>query len=180
MQGAKNGSKGPNAADSHSRKFHGKITSPDGPQKNKVSSFECISFLGQVAPLDSDQTKKLKLPKELYVGDTDNSYSLDPDDDVVSIRNDLLFLGKMPDKLPAFAIDVTSKGSNTFCILVDRKRKIVIADPISNMYAEQGSWDTFFKSIDEALAAVAKFEKEGREVEYVVINESFMSVKDAS
>lgn len=179
MRGEKNGSKGAKVVDIDSRKFRGKTTSQDDPRRRKVSSLECLDLLGQVAPIGEDQTKKLKLPKELYVSDTDTSYSLDPDDDVVSLRNDLLFLGKLPDKLPAFAIDVTSKGSNTFCILVDRKRKIVIADPISNMYADQGSWDMFFKSIDEALAAVKKFEKEGRKVEYVVINESFMSVKDS-
>jgi hypothetical protein len=180
MRGEKKGSKGADVVDINSRRFRGKTIASDDPRKRKVSSFECLTFLGQVAPLDENKTKKLNLPKELYLGDTDNSYSRNPDDDVVSVRNDLLFLGKMPDELPDFAIDVTSKGSNTFCILVDKKRKIIIADPISNMYADQGSWDTFFRSIDEALAAVKKFEGEGRKIEYVVINESLMSVKDAS
>ncbi len=178
MQGAKKGSKGESAAGTNPRKFRGKTTSSDDPRRRKVSSFECLTSLAQVAPLDEDRAKKLKLPKELYVGDTDNSFVLDPDDDVVSLRNDLLYHGKMPEKLPAFAIDVTSMGSNTFCILVDRKRKILIADPIDNMFSDQGSWDLFFKSVDEAVAAVKKFESQGRKVKYVVINDSLMSVKD--
>ncbi|MFH1684820.1 MAG: hypothetical protein ABH983_00800 [Candidatus Micrarchaeota archaeon] len=48
------------------------------------------------------------------------------------------------------------------------------------MYAYQGSWDTFFRSIDGALAAVKKFEEKCRKLEYVVVNESLMGVIDSS
>ncbi len=180
MQGGKKGSKGADVIDLAERRFKAKNSAPDKNQKRKVTSAECIAFLGRIAPLDEKGAKELKLPKELFVGESETSFTSNPDDNLVSLRNAVLMHELPPDDLPDFAIDVTSKGSNTFIILADKKRKILVVDSVRNMYSEQGNWKMFFVSIKDALQALKKSEKEGKKVEYVVVNESTIEVREAS
>jgi hypothetical protein len=180
MQGGKRGSKKGDVIDLAERRFRAKNANPDSNKKSKISSAECVSILGTVAPLDEKTAKKLNLPEELFVGESGTSFTGNPDDNIAPLRSAVLMHDSPPGDLPDFAIDVTSKGSNTFCILADKKRKIVVADAVRNMYSEQGSWDMFFKSVADAINAVKTSEKQGKNVEFVVVNESMIEVREAS
>jgi hypothetical protein len=180
MQGGKKGPKEADVIDLAERRFRKKNAGPDRNQKRKVTSAECLEILRRIAPLDEKKAKELNLPKELYVGESETSFTANPDDDVAPLRNAVLMHDSPPDDLPEFAIDVTSKGSNTFCILADRKRKIVVTDSVRNMYSEQGSWKMFFTSMSDALDALKRSEKEGKKVELVMVNESMVEVREAS
>lgn len=180
MQGGKRGSKGADIIDLAQRRFRAKNANPDNNKKRKISSAECVSILATVAPLDEKLAKELNIPEELFVGESGTTFTRNPDDNIAPLRNAVLLHDPPPGDLPDFAIDVTSKGSNTFCILVDKRRKIVIVDAVRNMFSGQGSWEMFFKGVAEAIEAVKSFEKQGKNVEFVVVNESMVEVREAS
>lgn len=180
MQGGKKGSKGADVIDLADRRFRKKNAGPDNNRRRKIASAECVEILSRVAPLDEKRAKELKMPKELFVCESETSFTSNPDENVTSVRNAVLMHDSPPDDLPEFSIDLTSKGSTTFCILVDRKRGILVADSVRNMYSEQGSWDMFFRGMKKALEAMKKSEEEGKKAELVVVNERMVQVREAS
>jgi hypothetical protein len=148
----------------------------DSNSARAVSREECLNALGNVAPVPKDLVPLLDIPEKLYHVDSglggSTSFSSQPDRNVAAVTGSLLLGLDFPKELPDYGIHISSRGSNVFCTLVDRRRKIIICEDVRNMFAKQGSWDFFTYGLKEVLARAAELESRGEKFSFVISKDS--------
>ncbi len=123
--------------------------------------------------MDEGTMKLLALPPRLHDagGGRRISFSSDPQTPASALSGSF-FLGlPLPDKPPAYAIDLSMKGSSLYCTFVDSKRKIMVSVPVSSLAAPSADWDALGLSIRSALRGVSEAGKSGRKFAFVMVGE---------
>jgi hypothetical protein len=145
-------------------------------EQGSVAHAAVLEMLGKVAPLDDETVELLAIPQKLFMLD-ELSFSSEPSRSAQGIGYTIFMRSLLPEDLPDYAIELFGRGSNVFCALVDKKRKVIVFDSISNMYVKEGgSWASFVANLKDALSRVKALEAEGAEFRYVVSNESNVTV----
>ena len=130
----------------------------------------CVSALKEFASMSDDFTVLLQLPDKLYLlgNEETPSFSSQPNRSAEGVAGAMLFGYPFPKELPDYAIHISSKGSNIFCTMVDRSRKIIVSEPIRNIQDEKGDWGTFEATLRKALLKSESFKADGRTFSFVV------------
>lgn len=138
----------------------------------KVSKAEALEMMKGLASAPKELSDALSMPDSLFlVGDTP-SLSSEPSKGIARVFGSLIMGGPLPHDVPDYGIHISQHGSSLFCTLLDRKRKIIVCDSISSGYSENASWDSFIRSVDDALSLVRESEASGRAFDFVVNKEN--------
>jgi hypothetical protein len=142
----------------------------------RMSRDVCISVLEILAPVPESLKGKLNLPETMHsVSATSTSLSSEPGKSVMALAGFLLLGAPFPEGLPDYGIHITTSGSNTFAILYDSARKIIVCESVENVYAENGSWSSFESSLSDAVSAAGMFKREGRQFQFAVVKDGLIS-----
>ncbi|MBU0532596.1 hypothetical protein KKB44_03820 [Candidatus Micrarchaeota archaeon] len=141
----------------------------------KLNADECAALLSGIAPITPEISQLLQIPKTLYMLGNEPSFSSQQDRGINEIVKSLLYGSPMPVVLPDYGIYISSRGSNVFCTLVDKKRKIIVHATINSMYAKQGSWKSFQQTIQRALDTAKSYETKKEPFNFVLTNEGITS-----
>jgi hypothetical protein len=137
---------------------------------NSVTREDCIGQLRRLAPMSDEQAALLGIPPRLYrIGES--SFSSEAGNGIAKAAGALMLGGAFPPGLPDFGMHISSRGSNTFCTLVDRGRGIVVFDDIKNMYAGDGSWSGFLDNLAQAARLAESYRRGGKRFEFVIMKE---------
>ncbi len=112
------------------------------------------------------------MPDALYLVGDATSVSSDAAKGIGRVFGSLMAGEPMPSALPEYGIHVSEHGSSVFCTLLDRRRKIIVCDSISGAFSENASWDSFIRSVRDALGAVRERESGGEAFDFVVNKEN--------
>lgn len=141
-------------------------------QKPKqLSGAVCISLLKRVAPLDESIAKLMKLPEKLYrMGKPGEelSFSSDPFKSIDGVVASLDSGGSFPSQVSDYGILIHSRGSNVFCTMVDKSRKVIVTADVRNAFESQGGWDIFAANVDRAIMQAQNLQADGREFNFVI------------
>ncbi len=154
------------------RGFHGRDVVVDKEYPREVDKKTCIAFLSGIGPVSEELSALLEIPEKLLMVSNSPSFSLEAERTAAPITNYLLFGTSKPKVLPDYALHISSKGSNVFCTFVDKKRKIVVNDTVNSMYAKEGSWKSFERALERALAATKDYESQGIKFDFVLVREN--------
>ncbi|MEW6035944.1 MAG: hypothetical protein AB1529_04995 [Candidatus Micrarchaeota archaeon] len=134
-----------------------------------------VALLETVGRIPEDVVSLLELPERLYSVGPGPSISSDPSNGIGKVVAYLTFNSSMPMLLPDYGIYISSRGSSTFCTLLDRRRKIIVHDSVGNAFAEGDSWNMFGDSVRAALQAVRRREATGEKFDFIISKESSIS-----
>ncbi len=141
---------------------------------NSVTREECIGGLRRIVPMSDEQANLLGIPARLY-RTGESSFSSDAEKAAAKAAGALMLGSEFPAGLPDYGIHISSRGDNTFCTLVDRKRGVVVFDDIKNMYVSAGSWTGFLDNLAQALRLAESYRRSGRRFEFVIVKEGSVS-----
>jgi len=141
---------------------------------DKISKEECLAALKSIAPLNGRLKELMGLPDQLYRL-SESSFSSKPDETAELVANHLLYGDAHQDTFPNYGIHISSKGTNSFCTLVDKKRKIVVHANVNNAFSSGGSWDKFQTGLMRTLAAVKKLEENNQDFRFVVSDQTMLT-----
>ncbi|MFN7991184.1 MAG: hypothetical protein U0R44_03420 [Candidatus Micrarchaeia archaeon] len=128
-----------------------KAPSPPEKRPAEATAESVEEYLRKIAPLSEDLLSKLEIPSRLYTADG-SMFSSDPETSMGPLARSILLRLDLPELLPDYGIGILSQGSNTYCMLLDKRRKIIVFEPVANMYVKEGgSWADFASSLDEAI-----------------------------
>ncbi|MEW6722712.1 MAG: hypothetical protein AB1324_05610 [Candidatus Micrarchaeota archaeon] len=143
----------------------------------KITRAECMERLSEIAPVSQDVLGLLGLPQEIYlVSPAPASFSTDSGKTIAGVASALMFDSALPSDMPEYGVHISPQGSNVFCTLVDKKRKIIVCESISNMYAPNGSFVAFSDSVRDALDAVREQEAGGEPFSFIIFKDSVSRV----
>lgn len=132
-------------------------------QSNHANRADSIHLLSHVANINPELNTLLAIPESLFiVGDGVRSnlcLSSSPDIDLSAIER-LLTRGDQPSAesiaaAPDYAISFPTQGSTSFCLFIDRSRKIIVFAEIGNIQAHGGfSFDALETALTTTLERV--------------------------
>lgn len=141
-------------------------------QDRQVPSKECLDELRRFGALDKELQAQLKLPKRLYSHGSPErpSYSSDPAASINPYASSIMqgMDRAPPEGLPEYGIAIASRGSSVFCVLVDRKRGIIVSESVRDPHAPEGSWRPFASALKEALEYGDWLKSQGSGVRFVM------------
>ncbi|MFN7991178.1 MAG: hypothetical protein U0R44_03390 [Candidatus Micrarchaeia archaeon] len=132
---------------------------------------ECLERLNKIAPVDDGFIAMLGLPENLQRLGEDH-FSTDPENGLYPVEGAINFGYPFPSSVPDFGILLSTKGSDLFCTLLDRKRKIIVSAPVRNANAASGSWSGFREALRAALSRAGELSSAGTSFTFVVESES--------
>jgi len=142
----------------------------------RVSRDACIATLEILAPVPESLKGKLIIPETMHsVGAASTSLSSEPGKSAMALAGYLLMGAPFPQDLPDYGIHITTSGSNTFAILYDSARKIIVCESVENAYAENGSWSSFESSLSEAVSMAGMLKRDGSQFQFVVVKDGLIS-----
>ncbi len=139
----------------------------------EITRKEMITALRRVGPLSEDLSEAFAIPDTLYTKDN-QSYSASKDSDPAAVSASLLFGTALPEAMPEYSIHIFGRGSNTYCVLVDAKRKVIVMDRVNHMQAESGHWGSFTTNLRLALEAAGSLISEGADFRFLVSENGLM------
>lgn len=131
-----------------------------------VPSQDCLKALESLGSVTKELSMMLNMPKELFKTGTGFgrvSYSSEPDNAGDALATYLILNQRKTEfpQVPDYAIILTAMGSSAMCILVDRERKVIVADSVKSAYSDLGSWAQFQRHLENALEEARRLD-EGR------------------
>ncbi|MBD3210178.1 hypothetical protein GF318_02245 [Candidatus Micrarchaeota archaeon] len=135
----------------------------------------CLALLGNVAPVTEELSDALLMPDQLLLLGQGPSFSTEAETGAGRVASHFFYGTPIPDRLPDYAVCISSRGSNIFATLVDRNRQIIVHENVSSMYAEKGSWDSFIELISQAMEGAREMRKQVGEFRFAVNREGVMS-----
>lgn len=155
------------------RDFRGSDVVVEEKQPEKANKEKCIALLDAIGPVSEELATLLQMPDKLYLlGSYPPAFSSDPEKGAGTLANYLLYSAVKPIRISDYALHLGSRGSTDFCTFVDKKRKIIVHEVVTTMYAETGSWDDFTDSLKKAIATVKDYESKGVKFDFVLVNNS--------
>lgn len=143
-----------------------------GQERRITGRDECrkaLSLYGEISP---GFASMLGLPEKLYRhgGPDGASFSSDADGGIDDFANRLLQMMdiQLPPRIPDYGITVTSMGGTIFAVLIDKPRKIIVAESLRGMQDAEGSWDLFESALRRALGYASTLESRGEEFRFVL------------
>ncbi len=132
-------------------------------------------MLGKAAPLSKELAAMMNIPGELHE-ENRWSFTSEKDKSVQALADAFILKSPLPQGLPEYGINISSRVSNTFCTLIDRKRKVIVFESVGNMHVpEGGSWGPFQSSLKDALAEAKRLEAAGTAFSFVICNEGIVA-----
>ncbi|MEW6748513.1 MAG: hypothetical protein AB1295_02290 [Candidatus Micrarchaeota archaeon] len=117
----------------------------------------CITLLEGFARVPGSLVKALALPEKLFRLDEGPSVSSDPKEGISRIAKALVagdkVTSEMLDGTPEYAIAMTYRSSSSFCVLLDKRRKILVMAELGNTLGSGLSWEPMTDAINEAVAS---------------------------
>ena len=148
--------------------------------ENELSAEACQAMLEErvSAPMGEGLKALLEMPPKLYsVGaEPGKSFSSNPAKSVERLAGHLLHDLSFPEDLPDFGIHLTQKGSNAFCVLFDRSRKVIVCQDVQNMFVEHGSWLSFENALRDALSAADSLRADGKDFSFVISRDGLIRI----
>ena len=138
---------------------------------------ECISMLETLAPVSKSFQDILRLPETLFQVGEGRSFSSDPDRSISEIAYYLTAGKEISAELlkttPDYAIEITYRSSTNFCVLLDKKRKILVMQSLGNPLGQELTWDYMARAIEDALRDVSS--RRGEDFAFIVNLENITS-----
>ena len=139
-------------------------------KEKPVNSTTCTYLLNGVSPLPEDLPRLLEMPETLYMSPDTTSFTSESGKHAFLAAQAIAYGESLPRDLPDYAICTFNKNSALFCLLVDKRRKIIVFNSISNIYSGTGgSWTGFEESLRDAVAFSRKLQQSGDDFAFVVM-----------
>ena len=175
MAGSKHDEKKPNVIHPGQRRRRKTPSLVEKPGM-EIPAAGVIRKLGKALPLSGELEAALGLPKIAY-SHGKLSFSSDPAASPDALSESFLEGGKIPEEIPDYGIRVSARGSNSYCTLIDRTRKVIIFESIGNAFVKEGgSWNSFLSSLKKALELAKELEASGKKFDFVLIKEKTQEV----
>jgi len=130
------------------------------------------AVLRRVAPLEPEQ---LVLPPVLFAQE-DYAFCSKPDTGMEQFAIDCNRLAPDPKAVSAeWALILFGRGSHTFCVLLDRERRLLVLDQVGSVYSG-GGWTSFIACVGTATHEIRKLDELGAVYDLVVVREGLVSV----
>jgi hypothetical protein len=138
---------------------------------------ECIGILECVSEMDQELLELLDLPPVLFRFGDELSYafSSSPDQGIGVVFQHLFFAMPWNPDFADYGIYLVPRGSHVFCLLVDRRRKIIVCEQVNSMYAMQGDWEEFKVSLRATLDQAKDMLAGNQEFEFVVTKDGIVN-----
>jgi hypothetical protein len=104
------------------------------------------------------------------------SFSSSPEISLSSLVSGIFMTRVVPEKMPEYGIHVFARGSNSFCSLIDTKRKVIVIEAVQNVQTDAGSWFAFSSSLSESLKKAELLKKSKEKFRYVLTADSDTTV----
>jgi hypothetical protein len=138
----------------------------------EVDKDKCVELLSHIAPVSERLARLLELPEMLYLLSDSPSFSSSKNmgESAGRVATHLIFATPMPDKLAGYGLHIDSRGSNVFCTLVDKKRKIIVHATVNSAFSKtgKGDWRNFQFALKCALATAKNYKTQGKEFAFVM------------
>lgn len=135
----------------------------------------CLSLLGIVANVPADLARVLDVPPKLYSVGEGPSISSDPEKDLSDIAFKLVanqeLKSEMLAEAPDYAIYITYRSSSSFCLLLDKRRKIMVFEGLGNALGGGLSWGPFIDAVDDAVKSRDELKKRGEKFDLILSEE---------
>lgn len=160
------------------RKDTGSSTQAKNREVEPVSSETCIRILECVTEMDEELVSMLELPPTIFKLGRGESYSFSssPDRGIGRVFFSLYLGGLWKTDFADYGIALNQRGSHVFCILVDRRRRIIVIDAVNSMYASEGSWDQFKSTLRKALEKAKTMMERNYDFEFIISREGFTKI----
>jgi len=142
--------------------------------RTEIEKKEVLRLLKNAAP---DVTEKLEqlfeMPKKIYVAQMQGmtSFSSEKEKGIEQLATTLVLGGEdnkeLPMDLSDYGIVLITMGSNTYCVFVDRKRKVMAFEHISSMHS-QGTWSDFSDVLNDSVSAAKTLEERNISFSFVI------------
>ncbi|MFN7991372.1 MAG: hypothetical protein U0R44_04420 [Candidatus Micrarchaeia archaeon] len=146
-----------------------------GGLSKMISRGVCLGLLARIAPIDKELEDMLRMPEKMYMIERSDCFSSQSDRDISGVVMHLQFGLSMPLDFADYGIDVSGKGSSSFCTFVDRSRKVIVSMPLQTLYGGEASWDDFKDGLRHALSAAKAKEGSGERFDFVLFKDSLIS-----
>ena len=157
------------------RKFRKPPVGPEEPSRKPPEAAPLLAMLGRTAPVGKELRDMLAIPAGMH---EENRWSFTSEEgkSVQALADAFMRKAPMPQDLPEYGINISSRGSNSFCTLIDRKRKIMVFESVGNMHVpEGGSWRSFQSALKDALDEAGKLGQSGTPFSFVICNEGILA-----
>ncbi|MEW6722820.1 MAG: hypothetical protein AB1324_06160 [Candidatus Micrarchaeota archaeon] len=133
-----------------------------------------LARLPRLARMGTDFVSLLGIPPGLHeAGDGSlPSFSTDPAVPASSLAGVFFLKLPLPPKVPDFAIGLSEKGGSLYCIIVDKKRKIIANARVGGAHAAEFDWEELGLCIRAALRESESLEAGGNKFRFVLADES--------
>jgi len=135
----------------------------------------CLSLLGIVANVPFGLARALDIPSKLYSVGEGPSISSDPEKDISDIAFKLVSNQELKPKMiaesPEYGIYITYRSSSSFCLLLDKRRKIMVFESLGNALGGGLSWGPFIEAVDDALKSRDEMKKRGEKFDLILSEE---------
>ncbi|MEW6036483.1 MAG: hypothetical protein AB1529_07770 [Candidatus Micrarchaeota archaeon] len=156
------------------KKFPGPQAKPE-PDRKSAEASPVLAMLGKAAPLGKELAGMLSLPGELHE-ENRWSFTSEKGKSVQALADAFILKSPLPQGLPEYGINISSRGSNTFCTFIDSKRKVIVFESVGNMHVpEGGSWSSFQSSLRDALEEARRLGALGTAFSFVICNEGIVA-----
>ncbi len=135
---------------------------------------DCMSLLEALSPLEPETASLMGIPDRIYLVGRNGqlSFSSDPENGIAAAAGSLFRDSALPaGPLPDYGIHILSTGGGTFCVLLDKERKIIVIESVSGAFSDEGSWKPFGAAVRDALDSA----KAGRGFSFILNNQGRIS-----
>jgi hypothetical protein len=143
---------------------------------NTISREECLNLLRRIGTISDKDAGLLNIPEKVYLiegpAGSMPSISSDPEKGAAKVAGCILMDLPLPPDQPDFGIHFTSRGSSLYCTIVDKKRKVVVSEVISDGYTRRVDWGDFIYSLQDAVVGAEEKSMSGEKFDFVVVKES--------
>jgi len=146
----------------------------DDIARKEIGKQETLRLLKNAAPDVSKELEQLlEMPEKLYVAQMQGmtSFSSEKEKGIEQLATTLARGGadnkELPMDLPDYGIVLITMGSNTYCVFVDRKRKVMAFEHISSMHS-QGTWSDFSDVLNDSVNAAKNLEERNISFSFVI------------
>ena len=132
----------------------------------------CIALLEGFARVTGDLKRQLELPDRLFMVGKGPSISSDPEKNIGELAFSLM-TGKDPNAAllkdaPDYALQMGHRSSSAFCILMDKRRKIIVMESLGNSLGGDISWDGVAAAIEAAVQDREERTKRGEKFGFIL------------
>ncbi len=147
-------------------------------ESNRVPPGRVLEILERElnTPISDDLKNLMDIRMDLTAGKNGPTFSSDETiGSMTVLASSLQRLLFFPTCLPDFGISLGG-GSSVCCTLVDKERKILVNEEVNMIMTNRPSWKSFENSLRTALDKAKKLESEGRDFDFVFMNQGRQSV----